>query len=57
MSQSYNSKNIRRGRDVKSLVKPITGLYAISFWGIYSFSPTFAPEQMVEGNEIVPFFF
>ena len=41
----------------KILVKAITGKLAISFWSEYPFSPTFAAEQMVEGNEIVPFFF
>jgi hypothetical protein len=41
----------------KSLVKAITGQRAISFWKEYPFSPTFAAEQLIEGNEIVPFFF
>jgi hypothetical protein len=55
--QNYNPNKNPAVRITKTFVKPTTELLAISFWNIYPFSPTFVAEQMVEGNEIVPFFF
>jgi hypothetical protein len=55
--QIYSSNKNQAEPEAKNFVKGITGQLAISFWNEYLFFPTFAPEQLIEGNENVPFFF